>query len=298
MTTNVFAAVASPTGLTIKRIRTTQALQNELTGFFEAQATEFLDANLDRVDFDGRYKVDESEIFLIDAFPMSQDILTAVQHPNQCDNLDLSHTSPPSIRAVFAGQYDATAQSSTIWFQAFNRSRLLVGGLTILLQQNTYKKLQEAGLTFDTKLAAVYEGGQLLFRSYSTVKAFLDLTEYFHEATNDEITEVLDHSMILCEDVDGVLKAADGWMRKRFTALTASGILDLVTARKVANKGKKFGFQFAVKKKNGTDALVFPTVKKAAKQLLNFLNEGFFVGELTGTLYQSNSQTRLATSVQ
>jgi hypothetical protein len=90
-----------------------------------------------------------------------------------------------------------------------------------------------------------------------------------------------------------VVAVADAWMRKRFTALKASGILDRVTARKVANKGKKFGVDCQVRKKDGKNVLVFPLDKKEAKKLLAFLNEGYYVGELTGALYQSNSQTQI-----
>ncbi len=73
-------------------------------------------------------------------------------------------------------------------------------------------------------------------------------------------------------------------------ALQASGILDQITARRTANKAEKYGVEIVVKKKNGKDAILFPTDKRKAKQLLTFLNEGFYQGELTDRLYQTNSQ--------
>jgi hypothetical protein len=237
--------------------------------------------------------VDESELFIISDFKLSDIILSAAKIPQQCQSLVLKQATPPAVRSIFAAQHDAQADSTTIWFQAFNRSRLLVTGMTILFQQNTFQKLNNAGLTLDSKLAAVYQDGNLLFRSYSTVKSFLDVTEYFHEATNEEITSVLHCPFVSCDDEEAVLDFADAWMRKRFSALKASGILDRVTPRKVANKAKKFGLNCQIKKKDGKNVLVFPMDKKEAKRLLSFLNEGYYVGELTGALYQSNSQTQI-----
>lgn len=293
MTMTFFAAANQKEGMVPKRIRTDQQLQSELTGLFEAQATEFLSADLDRVPFDGRYKVDESELFIISGFKMSDEYLAAAKQPQQCDDLILKQTTPVAIRSLFAARHDVASDSTTIYFQSFNRSRLLIGGFTVLLQQNTYQKITDAGLTFDTKLAAVYQDGDLLFRSYSAVKSFLDVTEYFHEATNEEISAVLRSTVMSCPDEATVLQQADGWMRKRFSAIKASRILEKITARKVVNRAKKFGLAIQVSKMDGKSVLVFPVDKKEAKKFLSFLSEGYFVGELTGALYQSNSQIRI-----
>ena len=297
MTMSFFAAVSQKSGMVAMRIRTTRSLQDELSRLFKGQANEFLSPDLHRIPFEGRYKADEHELFLIPNFTMCAQYLSAAAHPQQCDDLILKETAPLTLRSLFAAEHDPGRNSTTIWFQAFNRSHLLVGGCTILLRANTYQKLTEAGLTFDSKLAALYQNRDLLFRSYSTVKSFVDVSEYFHEATDEEISSVLLSPSISCPDSDRatVLKISDEWMRRRFTAVKASGILEKVTAKKIANRAKKFGLVVQVTKEHGRDLVVFPSDKKEAKRLLNFLNEGFYVGVLTGTLYQSNSQIPLPT---
>ncbi len=139
-------------------------------------------------------------------------------------------------------------------------------------------------------LVAAYVDGTLHFRSYRTVNGIVDVTEYFQEATNEEIEQVLAHERLAVDEADKVIKVADSWMRKRFSAVLATGILDQVRPRKIANKAKRFGIILETRRVNNKDVLAFPAAKADMKRLLTFLNEGFFEGELTGRLFQTNSQ--------
>jgi hypothetical protein len=290
-----FAVIQGNAGAAeVKRISTNQSLQAELTAFFKQQAEEFLSDDLERIPFDGSYRVDESEIFVIDDYAIAADFTTAPKHPNQFENIVLDKTDPPQIKAVLAASHDHGNDSALIYFQSFKKTQLLLKGFTISLHShNTFRKMDDAGLTLDEKLAAVFQDGQLLFRSYSLVNRFLDVKEYFKEATNEEIIQVVRHPTLLAEDEKQVTSMADSWMRKRFAALQASGILDQITARRTANKAGKYGVEIVVKKKDGKDAIVFPSDKRKAKRLLTFLNEGFYQGELTDRLYQTNSHRAL-----
>jgi len=83
-------------------------------------------------------------------------------------------------------------------------------------------------------------------------------------------------------------------MRKRFSALLASGILNGIRPRTAANRAMKYGVDIDVRAVNGKQAIVFPMEKKAAKKLLSFLNEEYYQGELSERLYQTNSKRALA----
>ncbi len=273
------------------RIRTTQSLQTDLTKLFEQQAEDFIDRDAEEIAFDGSYKVDDHEIFVIDNFPLGNSLSSASKHPNQFEDIALDSETTPSIKSILAAAHDRNDDKPTVYFQAFSRTQLLVKSrLTILHSSATFHRLKEEGLTLGTSLAAIFRDGRLYFRSFALINRFLDVKEYFKEATDEEILEVVGHSVLLAEDTDKLTKLADSWMRKRFAALQTSGILDQITARKTANKAKKYGFELDIKKKDSKDAIVFPSDKKKAKQLLTFLNEGFYQGELTDRLYQTNSQ--------
>ena len=288
-----FFAITQTSGKDYKifRIRTTQSLQADLTKLFEQQAEEFVDRDAEEIAFDGGYKVDDHEIFVIHKFPLSDQLVSAPRTPNQFEDIVLDSASTASIKSILAASYDRKHNELTLYFQAFSRSQLLVKDrLTILHSSATFHRLQEEGLTLGTSLAAIFRGGKLYFRSFALINRFLDVKEYFKEATDEEILEVVSHSVLLAEDTGKLTKVADSWMRKRFAALQSSGILDQLTARKTAKKARKYGVVIEVKKKDGKDAIVFPSDKKQAKRLLTFLNEGFYQGELTDRLYQANSQ--------
>lgn len=288
-----FFAITQTSGKDHKvlRIRTTQSLQADLTKLFEQQAEDFLDRDAEEIAFDGGYKVDDHEIFVIDKFPLSDDLVSASKTPNQFEDIVLDSALTASIKSILAASYDRKDNKPTLYFQAFSRSQLLVKSrFTILHSSATFHRLQEEGMTLGTSLAAIFRDGKLYFRSFALINRFLDVKEYFKEATDEEILEVVGHSVLLAEDTGKLTALADSWMRKRFAALQSSGILDQITARKTANKAEKYGVTIQVKKKDGKDAILFPSDKKKAKQLLTFLNEGFYQGELTDRLYQTNSQ--------
>ena len=288
-----FFAITQATGKDHKvmRIRTTQSLQADLTKLFEQQADDFLGRDAEEIAFDGSYKVDDHEIFVIDKFPLGDNLASASKTPNQYEDIILDSATTPTIKSILAASYDRKDNKPTVYFQAFSRTQLLVKSrLTILHSSATFHRLQEEGLTLGTSLAAIFRDEKLYFRSFALINRFLDVKEYFKEATDEEILEVVGHSVLLAEDTGKLTTVADSWMRKRFAALQSSGILDKITARKTANKAEKYGVAIQVKKKDGKDAIVFPSDKKKAKQLLTFLNEGFYQGELTDRLYQTNSQ--------
>src|SRR5262249_25777012 len=160
-------------------------------------------------------------------FKIDEIFTTAPMHPSQFESIVLDKTNPPTIKAIFAASHDYTSNSATIYFQSFRKAQLILNGFTISFHPtNTFRKLEDAGLTLDEKLAAVFQGGQLLFRSYFVVNSFLDVKEYFKEATDEEVVEVINHPILLAEDEEQLTSISDSWMRRRFAALQASGILD------------------------------------------------------------------------
>jgi hypothetical protein len=282
-----FAVIREGAQRTLQRVKVRQPLQRELTEFFDTQGEAFLDDDIQRVEFDPSFKPGADHLFAIDGFSMPDGFLTAARHPNQYGSLDIN--AHPAIKAVFSTHHDVEADTTTLYFQSFRAPRLLVGGFSLLQQDNNFHKLEEEGFTLDSKLVAAYMDGTLLFRSYSAVNAFLDLTEYFEEATDTEIAAVLSHPLLAVESEEAVLSMVDSSMRKKFAALQTTGILGKITARRTANKAKKFDLKFAVTRQGDKDAIVFPSNKKAAKQLLTFLLEGYYIGELTGGKFEAGS---------
>ena len=175
-----------------------------------------------------------------------------------------------------------------VLFQHFSRSHVIRPGRFLFLQNNTYKTTQRAGLTLDSKLSAVYVPGyrKLLFHNFRTVNTILPLAEFYEEASEQQIKEVLGHKLLAPEDADALAAGANQWFRKRFAMLRVSGVLDTFSAKEIQARSK--GYDVAIRLSKGK--IVFPADKPAAKKLLQFLNEELFRGAITNTLFETNSK--------
>lgn len=137
MTTHFFALVNENKIDSIRRLLVNQDLQQSLQGLFDSQQSEFIPAGIDLVPFDARYTVDESEVFTIDGFTLPSMFVDAVQAPRSVPQLVVNVSNSSRIKSVFAGGHTSDGDT-TLQFQSFNRSRLLVTGFTILHQGNTF----------------------------------------------------------------------------------------------------------------------------------------------------------------
>ena len=158
----------------------------------------------------------------------------------------------------------------------------------MFLDGNTYKSAERPGLTLDVHLSAVYRPAErkLLFRNFRTVNTFLPLADFYTEASEQEIREVLDHPLLASEDPDQLVASANEWFRKRIAMLKDSGLLNQFFATEIQSRSTGYDVSVDVV----DNKIVFPSNKAAAKRLLQFLNEELYRGAITETLYETNSK--------
>ncbi|MBH0197417.1 MAG: DUF4868 domain-containing protein, partial [Nitrospira sp.] len=205
-------------------------------------------------------------------------------------NLDAVSTNVhfiDSIKSMVAFARNEQNQE-VILFQRFSRSHVIKPGSFLFLQNDTYETVQRPGLTLDDKLSALYVPAQrrLLFHNFRTANSFLPLADFYEEASEQEIREVLKHERLAPEDSETLAVDANQWFRKRFAMLRDSKILDKHTAKQLKARSKGYEVNVQVK----ANKIVFPADKSEAKRLLQFLNEELFRGPITETLYETNSK--------
>ncbi len=167
---------------------------------------------------------------------------------------------------------------------------------TAIFKGGMFQKLDDPGITIDNHLAAVIADGKLMFRSFHRVRQFLDLEDFFKEATDSDIKSVLSHEKLLVEDADSVLWSLSTRMRKRFSILIDSEILDheKVTPEKIQNRARKFdGLDVKLKGSAGSRKVIFPTDAKTMGLFLRFLAEELYISELTEQAREANSSRAL-----
>ena len=149
-------------------------------------------------------------------------------------------------------------------FQNFNRSHVIRPGRSLFLQGNTYKTIRDPGMTLDDKLSAVYlpNESKLLFRNYRTVNTFLPLEDFYKEASDQEIRDVLGHERLATQDPDALVMGANQWFRKRFAMLRDSGVLDQYSAKQIRERSTRYDVDVHISE----DKVVFPSEKPEAKK--------------------------------
>lgn len=281
------AIVKTGEGMRLFRIPLHQNLQTTLSERWEQQYTEFL-SNITEVQFDAGYNLEKHERFRLSDYQLPDWLRseTSLTIHNQ-DSISANDHFIDSIRSVVAFARNEQKQE-VVLFQKFSRSHVIKPGNSLFLQDDTYESVQRPGLTLETKLSALYftTHAKLLFHTFRTANSFLPLTDFYEEASEQDIREVLGHARLAAEDPDALAVGASQWFCKRFALLKNSKILDKFTAKEIKAYSKGYDVDVQVK----GNKIVFPAEKEAAKRLLQFLNEELFRGPITETLYETNSK--------
>lgn len=269
------------------RIPLHQELQNRLTEQWGEQYREFTQ-DTEEIQFNPGYQPEAHERFRLDAYELPDWI--AEENSQTVDDLDsLTHHDDrlDSIKGIVAFSR-ADDGEELLLFQNFSRSHVIRPGGFLFLRDDTYSTAERPGLTLDRKLACVYRVAEevLVFQNFRIVNTFLPVAEFYQQASEQEIQEILAHDLLAAEDPEAIATQANQWFRKRFAMLRDSGILDEFTAEQIQTHSA--GYEVDVQVEGGQ--IIFPSEKREAKKLLQFLNEEIFRGAITETLYETNSK--------
>ncbi len=269
------------------RIPLHQGLQDTLAASWQMQYDAFV-ADAEEIGFNAGYQPEEHERFCLHDYEppgwLAGENSQSVPALGAITNYEALLDATRGIVA-FARNGDG---EEVVLFQNFSRSHVIRPGRFLFLQNNTYETTQRPGLTLDSKLSAVYAptAGKLLFHNFRMVNTFLPIEEFYEEASEQQIKEVLGHKLLAPENADALATDANQWFRKRFAMLRDSGVLDAFSAKQI--QACSMGYDVAIHLSKGK--IVFPAERAAAKKLLQFLNEELFRGAITDKLFETNSK--------
>lgn len=273
------------------RVPLDQPTQSSLAEAWETQYEVFIN-EAGEIDFNPGYKPDSHEHFCVSDYELPDWLKRQdSQVVSDIEDIGRDRSLINSIKGLVAFARDSHGEELML-FQNFTASQVIQPGRFLLLEYDTYKSVEQPGLVLDKKLSAVYLPAErkLLFDSFRNVNTFLPLDDYYKEASEEEIREVLSHNLFAHEDLEtSVLHAnATQWARTRVAMLQHSGVLEQYTAEEIRSRSAEFDVQVNIQ----NNKIVFPTNKSAARKLLQFLNEERFRGAITGTLYETNSKKK------
>lgn len=291
-----FAVVRTSLAFDLQRVPVSADLQEKLTRLFLDQSEEFTKADVGKHAFSPSYRPDDNEVQAINPFPLPPLLERAATRPMEFVELAMPFTqSGPVVRAILAVDDGASSGSKRYFFQHFDGRHILKTGFTFLFRGEMFQELDAPGVTISDYLTAVLVGTELLFRSYHLTAQFLDLSSHFKEATNDDIRAILGNGAFCKNNADAIIAACKPAMRRKFSAIQHSKILEHANATpdRIKARAKKYGIDVQLKGASGARQVVFPEDPKEAMKLLQFLAEDLYFGEITEEQFASNSHRKV-----
>lgn len=261
----------------VRRISLVQDVEENVRAVFVGGGQIFIDEN-EEVEFDGSWKLDDDEIFFV---PMNMgDYKDVVDNPINIPILDLRNEA---IRALF------WYENQLFYFQNFDSRKLLQNRNVIVYNRQTYDRLRDDAFIIDNMVSAVHQNGKFYFRSYANANKIFDLSDYYKEATDKELKTFSEHPKIAVTDLDWLREKSNSVIRKNVKMLQDSGVLDGADTKKIRKDAHDYNLDIKLDKMG---KIVLPKDRRQVKDILLWLNEGYFKGAITGAHYKTNSKKK------
>lgn len=289
MKLSLFALTDNPANRIVK-FNLSQEVQDELTIYLKGQETKFNEISEEKIPFDGKYKPDSGQVLVINNFDDIDGLATAITNAVPISEVEPSPEVFKSIKALFSGYVDQDGVI-TILIQHFDKRKIIsTNGLSIFHSSNIYKKIEGIGLTVDSKLTAILKRETLEFFSFHLLRQIFDMSEYYKEATDNDIIEFLASPLIKVSDSQNIISMSDTWIRRKFSLIQQSQILEKVPLNDIRAVAIEFNIPLVISNENGGEVIELPNNKPDLKTILRFLDEDYYKSPLSRTQYITNSK--------
>ena len=246
-------------------------------------------SQLNQVDFEPDYKLKRNQCYRMVDFelPDWMSELTS-QTVMSMDEIGGNFETYRMIQGTVAF-FRNNQNEELLLFQDSSTSNFITPGRFLQLEGDTFSITEHPGFLLDSQLSAVYQSKEriLLFRNFRAVNSFLPIFDFYKKVSERGIRELLSHDLLVTKDKETWVEDANQWFRTRFSRLKNSRILSRYTAEEIKALSKGYDVQIEIL--NGR--IVLPSDSGKAKKLLRFLNEEYFKGPITDTIYETSRKT-------
>ena len=258
-----------------------------------SDAAETLRKDKTDVVFDGKYtpQSGDMEILNIQNFTLPTVIREALRNPQGLEIYFPVNGELPTIKALFVGNYSCEngQEQYSAAFQKFHNNQYISAARHhLFFTGDTFVRDTRVGITIATSVDCVISDGNLYFSSYHYAKQIFDLTEYYREASLQDVQDFVDNDLISMENSVAFVDEADTWERRKIASINDSGILQSHTARQIKSLAQKSGVSISI----SDGHIVLPTDKKERPIVLGFLDEEVYKGAFSETVFQTNSKRK------
>jgi len=233
--------------------------------------------------FDGNYVVEEGQILYVE-YVLPDSLKAAIANPIGLPQLNLNDNQVKCLVWV----ENPGKKDQTVYFQNFDKRRLLKNKTVLFADKNTYGAFKENAFVIEESVSAIHDNGKLLFVSYTNANKVYSLSDFYAAATNKDIEDFSKHKKISL-DVQWFQDNTNSVIRKQITLIRNSKILDGADLNKIKKDAANFDLVIDVTK----GKIVFPNDTKHCKDVLCYLNEQYYTGPISGTKFRANSKQKV-----
>lgn len=264
----------------IRKISLLQTIENSIRNSF-IEPGEFFFRNKAPILFDGNYNIEEDEILYVNMdLP---DVFNEIK--TNPTGLQLLNLESDVIKSL------CWYENDVFYFQNFDSRKLLKNKNVLFYSRNTYGSIENNAFIVDDHVHAIYENNRFLFLSYANANKIFNLSDFFKEATDEEVGSFAQNNNIALEDNAWFITHSNTVIRKQITLIHKSGILNAPNTKKIKIKARKFNINIEL---DAQGKIKFPRDIKICRNILFFLNEQFYAGLISGTPYRTNSKIKIS----
>lgn len=278
MTNNFFAVLDNDE---VRRITLTQDITGNIRNVFLVGGARMISGELGEIEFNGNYAITDDEILFVE-MELPDSVKEAATNSIGIPVLDLKKER---VKTLF------WYENKVYYFQNFDSRKLLSNRNVIMFNNQTYTTLKDDAFIVDNIVNAIHKEGKFFFFSFANANKIFNLSEFYREATNEEIEVFSKHKNVSISDKQWFVDNSNTVIRKHITLIQKSKVLDNADTGKIQKKVKGFKLQIELDKKG---KIVFPSDKKFCKEVLIFLNEQYYIGLITGNKYRTNSKRNVS----
>lgn len=266
--------------LQLKQVPLHDSLQNSVFEMFKRQDELFKTDCFER-EFNKSWKPEDNEISTV-TVPSNTDLFDRIFEciPTNTYTVDVA---TDSIKALAFVEHREGAKR--VLLQKFTKAQVLRRKRTLLLHGKTFTSIEKDAFQLGDRLVAIVEDGLLKFKNLNNLRGFLDTSDIFREATNDEVSTFLKYSLFDETKEEEFFRLADSVIRTKILILLEKSVLEKLDVNSVVGLANDIGFELGVR----NDAIVLPTEKASLKHLLKFLCDELYLGSFSKILLMSNS---------
>ena len=268
--------------LLVKEVRLSESAHEAVAGIFVAQETTFRDG--EERPFDQNWKSEGNEISTT-PIPADEQVFDRIN-----DATDTTLPPAQDIEDIRGLAMKPREGGERILVQMFAPSQSLGRSVLSLIldEKGTFDRLNAPTFRLGDKLVCIVEDGQLKFRSLHNLGHVIDTSAIFRTATDQEVESfaIKYSSVFEIDDVSVFVDRTNRNARKYMASLEHRDALNKHTAESLQEAAQ--GTNLTIEINNGK--IFMPNESKGIAELMQFLNDGRYVGPVSKEPLITNSR--------